>query len=145
MRPPITPNPDTLLPSASIADILGLDDPKESAFARRLVDALRKVSPALAPRVDAHPLAETIGRGVAAYTQLVAQLGAEKDDDVRAIVVDAIAEIARANYATKEVVDALRNIMATTTNDRVMSMAARALAVAGDEGFLEQQRALLAS
>jgi hypothetical protein len=134
-----------VLPHDLVAGLLGAETDEQFEFAGQVLEALAKVSPGLVPRLSAHPFADAIAEGVSAFPRLLAEVKAQKDELLRAGAVDAIAEIIARDHATVEVVTALGKILEGTRSSAVASVAARALALAGDEGFLMQQRGFLAS
>lgn len=133
------------VPSELIAEVLHVQDPEAAALARALLPALEKIDPELVPQVYRHPLLEHIQRGVRAAPALLAAYRKSRSEDDRALVLDALAHIADAEPVTGEVIEALQKVMAGTKSPRLASLAARALATAGEEGFVAQQRGFLAS
>ncbi|MBI4820792.1 MAG: hypothetical protein HY791_31295 [Deltaproteobacteria bacterium] len=133
------------LPSEFVSVLLGVDDPVHVRFSDQIVDALAKISPDLTLRLDPHPLADDVQRGVAAFPELLASFRDEKSELGRAAILDAIGRIVQKHYATKEVLEALAKIISTTKSSAITSLAAKALALARDEPFLELQRNLLIS
>lgn len=139
------PHAGPALPRDLIAGLAGAEDASHFDFTSQILEALEKISPDLVPRLYQHPLADAIARGVAAYGPLLEDYKNNKDEMARAAIVDAIAEIATREYGTQEVLTALQKILSGTKSQMIASMAARAIAACGDEGFLEQQRNFLAS
>ncbi|MBI2378284.1 MAG: hypothetical protein HYV07_30060 [Deltaproteobacteria bacterium] len=137
--------PPAPLPSEFISVLLGVDEPAHLRFTEQIVDALAKISPSLSLRLDPHPLADDIIRGVSAFPELLSTFRDEKTELGRAAILDAIGRIIEKHYATKEVLDALGKIISATKSSAVTSLAAKALALARDEAFLELQRNLLIS
>lgn len=125
--------------------MLGANDDASAKFTDRVLSALEKISPELVPRLLDHPLGDAILEGTRAFPRLIALYGKARDDNERAAVVDAVAEIISREHATREVMAALSKWLGTTKSPAVTSIACRALALARDEGFLEQQRNFLAS
>lgn len=133
------------VPSRFVADLLGVTDPEQARLAARLIPALERISPDLVPRAVDHPFIEAIEEGIGAFPDLLAAYDQAKDDDDRVVVLDAIARIIDRHYATLEVVDALERILASAKSSAVVTTAGRCLALAGDEGFIAQQRQFLIS
>lgn len=136
---------DVVLPRAFVAELIGAERADEVRFTEQILAALGKISPDLVPTLFRHPFADLITQGVAGLPQLIRFADAAKNDDDRAAAIDAIAEVIDREYATKEALDALGRWISNTKSEVVTSVAARAIALTGDLGFLEQQRNLLAS
>jgi HEAT repeat protein len=132
------------IPHTIVADLLGLERPEEVSLLEKITRALEKVDPDLIPRLVDHPYADAIAAGVSAFDRLLSHFATVKGEDEQAAIADAIAEIIDREWATAPVVAWLQDVMASTKSAKVMSAAARAVALAGEEGFLEQQRRFLA-
>jgi len=128
-----------------VGGLVGAQADAQFQFTSEILAALEKISPELLPRASTHPLADAISRGVAAFPDLLADFRNTKEEQGRAAIIDAIAEICSREHATLEVIQALPKIMGSTKSPAIASIASRALAAAGDEGFLEQQKNFLAS
>ena len=133
------------IPADFVADLLGLGDAPRAALLQRLVPALARVDPELVPQALEHPYAEAITKGIGAYAGLLAEYRAQKTEDGRGAVLEAICQILEREHPTREVVEALQRIMQGTKSSALLSLAARALATAREPAFLEQQRQFLAS
>ncbi|MCK6550267.1 hypothetical protein L6R52_30810 [Myxococcota bacterium] len=134
-----------VVPPWYLAELFGLQSERETEFAGQLLAALEKISPDLTPRVLNHPLITEITRGPASFPSLLARLDHAIDDQDRGVVLDAIAEILTRAPATHEVVQAIERELTRAKDPVVGSIAARALATARHEPFLEHQRNILAS
>jgi HEAT repeat protein len=134
-----------VLPHAFVVELIGAEEPEHARFTEQVLGALGKISPELAPSLYQHPFGDLVIEGVSAFGRLVEISKSAGNDVEGAAAIDAIAEIIQRRYATKEVVLELQKLLSEAKSEVVASVAARALAVAGDEGFLEQQRNLLAS
>ncbi len=128
-----------------IGDVLGVNDPDKIRLAKTLVQALEKVDPELVPQALAHPLLDEIYQGLQAAPGLLKLYRQSKDEMDRAAILDALARILENDNSSLEVIDALQKILGSTKSPMLASLAAKALATAGEEGFLEQQRNFLAS
>lgn len=134
------------VPSAFISDVLSLEDPEAAALAKALVPALRAIDPGLVPAVLQHRFLTEIQAGPRATSELLAIYRKASDDEqTRASVLDALAHILDRDPPDGQVVGALQKILGGTRSPRLASLAARALATAGEPGFLAQQRGFLAS
>lgn len=137
--------PGPVVPSAFIAALVGADQKDEVLFTERLLAALGKISPDLLPTTIDHPLADAILEGESAFPRLLELAEADGDDPTRAAALDAIGEIVSRRYATHELVLGLERILSTARSEAVATLAAKALALSGNAGFLEMQRRFLAS
>lgn len=133
------------LPDDLVGGLVGAEAEEQFRFTEEILAALQKISPSLVPRLSAHPLADAIGRGVGAFPDLLQDFKTTTDEHERAAIVDAIGEIISREYATAEVMAALGKIMSSTKSSAIASIASRAIAAGGDQGFLEQQRNFLGS
>lgn len=134
-----------VLPRAFVTELIGAERAEQVRFTDQVLAALGKISPDLVPTLYQHPYADLILRGPGAFASLIERADKAPDDTTRAAAIDAIAEVITRDYATREAVEALTRMLSTSKSELVVSNAARAIALAGDEGFLEQQRAFLAS
>ena len=137
--------PSPAVPPELLADLLGAKKNKQIEFVGQLVEALEQVSPGLVPRLDDHPYADAIIEGPSACQTLLKLYKSEKDEIAKAAILDAITRINHQDYPTKEIVHALEQILSECKSDKLVSVAATALASARHEPFLEQQRAFLVS
>jgi HEAT repeat protein len=128
-----------------IADLLGVSTPEQVAFAKRLLSALVKIGPDLVPRALEHPYQAEIGMGVSALPGLIAALGSAEADAGKMAALDAMGAIAERELATADSIAAIRKALAETKSADVAAIAGKALAQSGDEAFIAQQRAFLAS
>jgi hypothetical protein len=140
-----------VVPPELVAQLLGLD-PKTSAtkdteLARELIRALAVIVPELSLTPGQHPLQSHIEAGVKAYPRLQELLAQAPNGHEQALVLDAIAHVIERDphNVPVEVLRAVTHAMSASTDSTVVTAAARALAVAQEEGFLAQQRAFLAS
>lgn len=133
------------VPADFMADVLGVEQADRIKLVERLVPALSEIDPELVPAAVDHPFAAQIVAGVNGFEPLLAAFRGSKRVEDRLFALDAICMILERAHATKPVVLALEKIMAGTKSPEVLSMAARALASARYEPFLEQQRQFLAS
>jgi HEAT repeat protein len=134
-----------VLPAAFVAALTGAERPKQVRFTEQLLTALGKISAELLPALFEHRYADFIVDGVGSFSRLIEIAERAPSEEERAQVIDAIAEIIQRHYATQEVVAALGRWIERSKDERVVTGAARALALAKDDGFLEQQRQFLAS
>jgi len=134
-----------VLPNAFVRELVGAKAPEQVRFTDQVLATLAKISPTLVPKLFSHPYADAIMDGVSSLTTLVDLLNKAKSDDERAAIVDAMAEVFIRENATKPAIDAVNKLFETSKSEQVVTLAARALAVANDPGFLEQQRNFLAS
>lgn len=138
-------DPGLPAPAGLMGTILGLEDPEHIKFIETVADALGKISPSLLPQVLVHPLRERIMEGTRAFPELLALLAKESNPKDQAVILDAIGRIVDREHATQEVVAALRDVMAKTSDEAVTTLAAKALACSGDEAFLRHNLNFLAS
>ncbi len=137
--------PGPVLPSAFVRELIGATTPERARFTDQILAALGKISPELTPTLFAHPLADFVLDGVASLPALTDWLGRAKSDDERVAIVDAMAEIFARENATAGALAAIAKLLGNTKSEAVATTAARALAVARDPGFLDQQHNFLAS
>jgi HEAT repeat protein len=135
-EPTVLIDPILLMPKA---------DDAVTELRARIRDAVFAAAPQLARAFEPHPLAEHIREGAKALPLLFERFEREPDEKARALIVDAIAAIAGVEKPSHDVCDRLRAILVSSQSRLIASVAARALAVAGDESFLELQRGLLHS
>lgn len=134
-----------VLPTAFVRELIGARAPDQARFTEQVLTALGKISPELQPAMYTHPLADFVLGGVGSLLALSEWLGRAKSDDERVSILDAMSEIFAREHATREAVTAIGKCLSSTKSEAVATTAARALAMARDEGFLEQQRNFLAS
>ncbi len=133
------------VPGRFVADVFGLRNPEQAKLAARLAPALERISPSLAPRAKEHPYLEEIERGIVSFPQFIKGFETSKNEAEKVALVDAIAEVIQSEHATLEAVRFLRRVLATSKSEAMATVTARALALARDPDFLEQQRNFLAS
>lgn len=136
---------EAALPNELLANLMGAEGKKQIRFTEQIIDALESISPDLVPRFNTHPYVDAIVEGPSAFPTLLSLFETEEEALAKASILDAIAEINSQHYATAEVIDAVQVILSKSNDDAVSSMAARVLATAKHEGFLQQQSAFLAS
>lgn len=134
-----------VLPSAFVRELLGATTPERARFTDQILTALGKISPELTPTLFSHPLADFVLDGVASLPALADWLGRAKTDDERVAIVDAMSEIFVRENATASALTAIGKLLGSTQSEAVATTAARALAMARDPGFLDQQHNFLAS
>lgn len=134
-----------VLPNAFVRELVGAKTPEQARFTDQVLVALSKISPELVPTLFAHPLADFVLDGVASLPALVDWLGRAGSDDERVAILDAMAEIFVREHATTSAVAAISAALGKTKSEAVATTAARAMALAKDAGFLDQQHNFLAS
>ena len=134
-----------IVPKELLSNLLGVEKNKQIEFTGQILEALERISPDLVPRLNDHPYADAIVEGPSACPTLLKLYDSEEDELAQAAILDAIAQINQQDYPTKEVAEALQEILAESKSEVLVSAAAKALATARHEGFLAQQSEFLAS
>jgi HEAT repeat protein len=128
-----------VVPKEIVADLLGVEKDKQIQFTGQILEALERISPDLVPKLNDHPYVDAIVEGPTACPTLLSLFKSEESEQARASILDAIAQINQQYYASKEVAEELQEILSVSDSEVITSMAARALAAAKHEGFLQQQ------
>lgn len=134
-----------LLPKEFVTTLLGATGEDERKLTESLLAALGKISDDLVPRLYDHPLADHVLAGPDAFGELFDIYAQAEEELEQVAVLDAIAEIIDREHATGAAVAFLQKVLSGADSSPVASMAARALALAGEPGFMAQQRNLLAA
>ena len=88
MSPSAPPGNAPALPADLLGGLIGAESKAEFEFTAQILEALGKISPDLVPRIDGHPLADAIRRGVSAYSDLLTDYRNIKDEYARGAVLD---------------------------------------------------------
>ena len=139
------PFPGAELPPIFVTELLGIETDEQVKFTAQAMKALSKIGDELVPRLNGHPLRDYIVRGLPALDELLDQFDTAQSDQARALALDAVAEIIQREHVTGPVLKRLEDILSSSKSEVIVSMAAKAIAVTGDDAFMEMQREALKS